>query len=286
MLLYSSLFFIIVIFLVVWLGILQNVNQEKHRLNAQKHIRAQWENLNDMNPHGAAHYGTYAFKPINILNSIDSGIDDITGNVIKLEGHVQNEIAYSEASQSLSISKFGKLKSSIFLQYVIPLILILAYGTIINERDSQRLRLLVLHGLTFKKIIFAKSLSIWIYGFLILLLTVIIQIFFLKINLEIIKRLLLLIISYGLYYYVITSLSTYFSARFKNNTTALSLILVFWISWTVFLPKISGNAIEKIYDLPSRMAFKSAMKEDRDKGIDGHNPYDKRRENLKKDLFR
>ncbi len=73
----------------------------------------QWENLEAMNPHRAAHYGSYAFKPMNVLNSMDSGINDITGNVVRLEGHVQNEIVYSEASQSLSISKFGKLKSSL-----------------------------------------------------------------------------------------------------------------------------------------------------------------------------
>ena len=76
-----------------------------------------------MNPHSAAHYGSYAFKPMNLLNGLDGGVNDITGNVIKLEGHVQNEILF-EASQSLSISKFGKLKSSILLQIIIPLIII------------------------------------------------------------------------------------------------------------------------------------------------------------------
>ena len=120
--------------IVVFIGIIQNNNQRLYQSKAQKHVRQQWENLEAMNPHRAAHYGSYAFKPINILNSMDSGINDITGNVIKLEGHVQNEIVYSEASQSLSISKFGKLKSSLILQYVIPLFLIfLAYGSIRNS---------------------------------------------------------------------------------------------------------------------------------------------------------
>tara|TARA_Y100000817_G_scaffold134967_1_gene105731 strand:- start:70 stop:858 length:789 start_codon:yes stop_codon:yes gene_type:complete len=91
----------------------------------------------------------------------------------------------------------------------------------------------------------------------------------------------LLVFSYGSYYYIITSLATYFSARLKNNTSALSAILATWILWTIFLPKIWGNAVEKIHPLPSRMAFKAAMKEERSKGIDGHNPSDKRREELK-----
>ena len=97
-----------------------NNNQQTFTAEAQEHIRSQWENLEEMNPHRASHYGSYAFKPLNTLNSMDNGINDITGNVIKLEGHIQNDCVL-DASQSLTISKFGKLKSSLILQYVIPL---------------------------------------------------------------------------------------------------------------------------------------------------------------------
>ena len=118
-----------------------------------------------MNPHRAAHYGSYAFKPLNTLNSMDSGVDDITGNVIKLEGHIQNEIVYSDASQSQTISKFGKLKSSLILQYVIPLFLIfLSFNSMSNERDSKRLKLLLFQGVSLPKLVLAKSISVWIYG--------------------------------------------------------------------------------------------------------------------------
>ena len=74
------------------------VNQKNLQETAQNKIRKQWENLSPMNPHGAAHYGSYAFKPLDILNSLDQGINDVTGNVLKLEGHVRNEIVYSEES--------------------------------------------------------------------------------------------------------------------------------------------------------------------------------------------
>ena len=121
---YSTAFFVFSLVITVFLGSLQNRKQKLYQEDAQKHVRKQWESLDAINPHSAAHYGSYAFKPLNVLNSMDSGINDITGNVIKLEGHVQNEIVYSEASQALSISKFGKLKSSLILQYVIPLFLI------------------------------------------------------------------------------------------------------------------------------------------------------------------
>ena len=279
---YLTIFFVLSLILVVWMGIIQNSTQQEYRTNAQKHVRKQWDNLEAMNPHRAAHYGSYAFKPNNLLNSMDGGINDVTGNVIQLEGHVQNEIVYSEASQSLSISKFGKLKSSLLLQYVIPLFLIfLAYGSISNEKETQRLKLLIFQGISMTRLIFAKSLSIWIYGLSLLLITIVIQSLLISPDPEVFQRLTLLILSYGSYYYIITSLATYFSARLKNNTSALSAILATWILWTIFLPKIWGNAVEKIHPLPSRMAFKAAMKEERSKGIDGHNPTDKRREQLK-----
>ena len=279
---YPTTFFVLSLMLVVILGIVQNNNQEKFRTKAQEHVRQQWESLEAMNPHRAAHYGSYAFKPLNILNSMDSGINELTGNVIKLEGHVQNEIVYSEASQSLSMSKFGKLKSSILLQYVIPLFLIfLAYGSMSNEKETQRLKILVFQGISLRRLTIAKSLSIWLYGLTLLVFTVIIQLLVSETSLETLYRLLLIIISYGAYYYIIASISTYLSARLKNNTSALSSILAIWIVWTIFLPKIWGNAVEKIHSLPSRKTFQTVMKEDRSKGIDGHNPTDKRREELK-----
>ena len=279
---YITIVFVLSLIFIVWIGVFENNNQKNLQLSAQKHVRNQWDNLKPMNPHRAAHYGSYVFKPISVLNSLDDGVSSITGNVLKLEGHVQNEIVYSEASQSISISKFGKLKSSLILQYVIPLFLIfLAYSSISSERETGRLKLLVFQGISLFQLVFSKSISIWLYGVFLLLITISIQTLLSPIDLEIIQRLMIVFISYSCYYYIICSLTTLFSVSFKNNTSALSSILSTWIIWTIFLPKIWGNAVENIYPLPSRQNFKSMMKEDRSKGIDGHDPSDQRREQLK-----
>ncbi len=187
---YSTIFFVLSLSLVVWMGVLQQENQKQSQSDAQKHVRKQWENLEAMNPHRAAHYGSFAFKPLNILNAMDGGINDITGNVLQLEGHVQNEIIYSEASQALSVSKFGKLKSSLILQYVIPLFLIfLSFGSMSKEKETQRIKLLILQGASIDKLVNAKSISVWMYGFFLLIVTVTIQSIFGSTNPEIFKRL-------------------------------------------------------------------------------------------------
>ena len=279
---YITIIFVLSLVSIIWMGIVQNNNQKQIQISAQKHVRSQWDNLKPMNPHRAAHYGSYVFKPMSVLNSVDDGISAITGNVLKLEGHVQNEIMYSEASQSIALSKFGKLKTSLILQYVIPLFLIfLAYSAISSEKETGRLKILVFQGVSIFKLIFSKSISIWLYGVSLLIITISVQILLSSIDFETLQRLSYIFVAYSCYYYIITCLATYFSASLKDNTSALSSILATWIIWTIFLPKIWGNTVEKLHPLPSRQVFKSAMKEDRSKGIDGHNPSDKRREKLK-----
>lgn len=285
---YLTLFFIAGLIAVTYLGIVQNNKQQEQQQAAKEHVRKQWESIDAMNPHSAAHYGSYAFKPITALSSIDEGINTITGNVLRLEGHVQNEIAYSEASQSLSVSKFGKLKPSLLLQYVIPLFLIfLAFASVSNEKETGRLKLLVFQGTSLTKLIFAKALSVWLYGLLLLIVTVGIQMLLngKSMNADGMTRAGLLLLAYAVYYYIIALLTTWLSARLKNNTASLSSMLAVWILWTIFIPKIWGNTSDKIYPLPSRQEFKTAMQEDRSKGLDGHNPSDQRTEAFKKEIL-
>ena len=283
---YVSLIFILSIISLAWMSNLQSENQSKAQDAAEKHIRSQWDNLEPMNPHRAAHYGVYVFKPISILNSLDDGVSSITGNVLKLEGHVQNEIVHSEASQSITISKFGKLKPSIILQYVVPLFLIfLSFGSITNDKETGRMKLIALQGVSPEKLVLSKSISIWLYGLTLIMFSVLLQSSLGSLALDAGLRLWLIFISYGLYYLIVVCLSTFISASFKNNTSAISLLLSTWIVWTIFLPKIWGNTVEKVHPLPSRQNFIAQMKEDRSKGIDGHNPRDERRSKLEKEYL-
>ena len=283
---YVSLIFILSIISLAWMSNLQSENQSKAQAAAEKHIRAQWDNLEPMNPHRAAHYGVYVFKPISILNSLDDGVSSITGNVLKLEGHVQNEIVHSEASQSITISKFGKLKPSVILQYVVPLFLIfLSFGSITSDKETGRMKLIVLQGVSLEKLVLSKSISIWFYGLMLIMLSVLLQSSLGSLALDAGLRLGLTFISYGLYYLIVVCLSTFVSVSFKNDTSAISLLLATWIVWTIFLPKIWGNTVEKVYPLPSRQNFIAQMKEDRSKGIDGHNPRDERRSKLEKEYL-
>ena len=110
---------------------------------------------------------------------MDEGINSVTGNVLRLEGHTQNDVMYSEASQSLLISRFGKLKPALLFQFFVPLILIfLSFNTYTTERESGRLRLLVVQGSSIAKLVISKSLSIWTIGLLLLVFSAMTQLAF------------------------------------------------------------------------------------------------------------
>ncbi len=285
MLLGISFAFLLILVLAVFLGSQQKQKQSEAYQTAQKHLRQQWENIDAMNPHSAAHYGTYVFKPTSLLSSLDEGVNSITGNVLRVEGHVQNEIVHSEASQMQAISKFGKLKSSLLLQYIVPLLLIfLAFHSVSSEKQSGRLKLLVLQGAKPFQLVLAKTLSVWVYG--IALLAVVVLVYGLMnlqyLNGEVLGRTAFFFLSYALYYFVVSGLTVFFSARWQNATVALTSMLGIWILWTVFLPNMLMSSVEKWHPLPSRNEFQAAMKEDRSKGIDGHNPSDERGKALEK----
>ena len=78
-----SLLFLSSLMLVTWLGIQQNNEQIEAQKQAHDHVRAQWDEMEPSNPHRAAHFGSHAFKPTSILNSMDEGINSVTGNVLR-----------------------------------------------------------------------------------------------------------------------------------------------------------------------------------------------------------
>ncbi len=284
-----SLGFLLVLITSIYLGNLQTNTQTLQYESAKTHLRQQWESIDSMNPHSAAHYGTYVFKPSHLLSSLDEGINGVTGNMLRVEGHVQNEIVHSEASQMQIVSNFGKLKTSLLLQYILPLMLVfLAFHSISSEKQSGRLKFLVLQGAVPSSIVWAKTVSVWLYSIGFLTLTVLIYVLshLQNINLEVINRTLLFCLSYTLYYFVVSGLTVFFSAHWQNATLALTSMLAIWILWTIFLPNMLMTSVEKWHKLPSRNEFQEAMKEDRTAGVDGHNPADERVKVLKAQVLR
>ncbi len=270
----SFLLLVFILSLTAWMGVKKQDQLQVQTKTANDFARNEWESIGPMNPHSAAHEGTYAYYSPGLMSSLDEGVLSQVGRVLRLEGHVQNEMAYSARSQESIYSRFGGLMPSLLLQWVVPLLLIfLSFRSIYQEKEQGRITLLLSQGLGIKQILVGKALAYFSIACIALLSTVLVQFIFLEFNhSNDVFRLIGFVISYLLFYWLIVSLTIVLSTVLKNATGALSSMLAIWVLWMVLLPKWTASIASERYPLPSRFEFKQAMKDDRSKGIDGHNP--------------
>src|SRR5687768_6157014 len=133
---------------------------------ARRATREQWLNQGSKNPHSAAHYGVYAFKPKMPLSLVDRGIDPWVGVAAWLEAHKQNEFKYRPAQDATAVQRFGELTGATVLQILIPLVIVLlTFSAFSAEREQGTLRQLLSLGVNRSHLAAGKALGIgWALG--------------------------------------------------------------------------------------------------------------------------
>lgn len=111
------------------------------RRAAEAATYAQWLDQGEKNPHGAAHYGLYAFKPETVLAYAERGVNDHAGSVVWLEAHKQNRAEARPAQDGDAMQRFGALSLGHALLALAPLLVILlGHGVWARERETGVLR--------------------------------------------------------------------------------------------------------------------------------------------------
>jgi len=94
------------------------------------------------------------------------------------------------------------------------------------------------------------------------------------------SRTMLLFAAYLMYYFLLCTVVVWISALAGNAKSSLLVSLACWVCFVIIIPKAVANISADAYPLISNEVFQSAISEDIRKGIDGHNPDEKRREDL------
>lgn len=266
------------------IGHVEHRRDRQQRTEAAREVRRQWDNMGPSNPHGAAHFGTYAFKPAGVLAALDPGTNPVTGNALRLEGHVQNDLTWSSAAQLPQLARFGEPHPALILQVLVPLLLIvLGFASVTDERRSGRLRLMAVQGLGARQLLLGKAIALTLVGAMFLLLIVLLQVL-LGDGPESGQavRLAGFSVAHLLYYVIIALLTVIVSARVRRMESAFTVLLGIWLAWTVAAPHLAAAWADARHPLPDRRSFNKAMQTDREQGVDGHNPEDTRRAELER----
>ncbi len=229
---------------------------------ARRATREQWLGQGVKNPHSAAHYGVYAFKPKMPLSLVDRGIDPYVGEAVWLEAHKQNEFKYRPAQDSTAVQRFGELTGATVLQLLIPLVIILlTFPAFSTEREQGTLRQLLSLGVTRAELAAGKALGI-AWGMAVLLLPAIIfGVAGLALSADNgafqagISRMIFMGASYLLYFVAIIAVSLAVSARARSSRSALVTLLGFWIFSGLIAPRAIADLAKSIYKTPSAFEF-------------------------------
>jgi ABC-2 type transport system permease protein len=269
--------------------------KRQHEL-AQAETREQWLRQPAKNPHSAAHYGIYAFKPKMLPAMLDRGVDPFTGQAAWLEAHKQNEFKFRPAQDSTAVQRFGELTAATVMQLLIPLLVILlSFSAFAGERELGTLRQLLSLGVRKTDLAWGKALGIaGALGALIVPATIV-GVFALALTSDSgpaamlgasAARMAWMFAAYLLYFGVFIGVSLAVSAKAKSSQLALVALLAFWIVNGLIAPRAIADLARRVHPTPSAFAFQQAIDREMQQGPDGHDSADKRAEALKQKVLK
>ena len=263
------------------------VDIQRQHLEAQQATRGQWLTQPAKNPHSAAHYGMYAFKPKSRLSLVDTGIDPYVGVAAWLEAHKQNEFRYRPAQDRTAIQRFGELTAAEGFLVVLPLFIVLAsFTAFAGEREQGTLRQLLSLGVTRRDLVMGKALGIAAALGLVVIPATIIGVATLASTSEFeglaadFRRAGLLAVVYLLYFATFVAISLGISARARSSRVALVILLAFWFANSLIVTRAAADLAAWLHPTPSAVEFQVGIEEDLSNQDEMRIRLDRRRQEL------
>lgn len=256
------------------LGWQQERRAGTERLSAQQASYRNWLDQQAKNPHAAAHYGAYVFKPIPRLALIDPGLDPYLGTTVYLEAHVQNEFKFRPADDSTGLQRFGGLSAAWVLQFLVPLLIIaLGFNAFAGERDQGTLRQLLSCGAAASSLLWGKALAMAASVALLLFPAAVVMLAVIGSGASAtesgddLARLLAMGIGYATYFAIYIFLTLAISAMASSARTTLLILLGVWIVNSMVFPRVVADLARQMVPLTSIGELENVIERDRRKAI-------------------
>ncbi|TGE04543.1 ABC transporter permease [Hymenobacter fodinae] len=266
---------------------------QQERAVAQQTVNDQFHHQPNRHPHRVAHYGSFAFRPKSGLSLLDSGLDSFTGASVFLEAHQQNSVNFSQAQQSGSLIRFGELTVAFVLQQLVPLLIIfLCFSAFTEERETGTLKLLLSQGVSLRQVAWGKVAGYGRAVALVVAPALLLAAWLLFGQEEVAgspdvwTRLGLFVLSYAVYFFLWIVGSVVVSAWQEHARSALITLLGCWMLGTIILPKATANVGAHLFPTITKAQMDAEVHEQAQRGINGHDPQDKRSAALKEGLLK
>jgi ABC-2 type transport system permease protein len=260
--------------------------------SAARLMRDTWLSQPSKDPHTAAHYGAYAFKPRGPLTLVDSGVNDYTGVAAFLEAHKQNEFQFRPAQDRASIARLGRLTAAVTLQFLVPiLIMLLAFTKFAGEREDGTLRQLLAAGVPSRTLALGKAAGVAAALALVLIPATTIGAAALALSSssdalgQQTFRVAGLIVVYTLSFATVTMLSLTVSAVVRRPGHALAVLVAFWAANALLAPRLASDVARRLDPVPSAFELAESVERDVYDGLPIHTYNVRRAADLRARLF-
>lgn len=242
---------------------------ERQHATAREATRAQWLRQPAKNPHAAAHYGLYAFKPTSRLAMVDAGVDPYVGVAAWLEAHKQNEFRYRPAQDATAVQRFGALAVADAVLVILPLVIVLVgFATYAGEREAGTLRQLLGLGVSRRTLLAGKALGLGVALALVLVPAAVVGAVLLTVAPEFgplgpdLPRAALLTLVYLVALATWLAITIAVSALCRSSRVALIVLLGAWCLNSLLMPRAAADLAGALVRTPSAVEFQSAIERD------------------------
>ena len=120
--------------------------------------RASWLGQGARDPHSAAHFAQWAFRPIDAPALLDPAATPYAGTATWLEAHARNPAAFRPVEDRAATLDMGEMSAGWVLQTLGPLLaFLLGAGLVARERERGTLRLMLASGAPAATLVRAKA---------------------------------------------------------------------------------------------------------------------------------
>jgi ABC-2 type transport system permease protein len=243
----------------------------RQHADAQRAERDVWLDKGDMNPHAAAHYGAFVFKPVQPLSAIDPGLDPFVGVFVFLEAHKQQLARHRPIEDATPTRRLGQLTPASAALMLLPLLVVaLTFSSFAGERDQGTLRPLLAMGISRWSLLAGKAL-----GAMLPLAAVIVpaaiagaaMVFWnapADPDAPIGARAIGLGAVYLMHTLIWIGLGLAISARSRTQGAALVALLAIWFANAFIMPSLAMAAAKFIDPSPSAIEFAASIQDEKD----------------------
>lgn len=250
-------------------GLDRTIRSAAERADAQRAERDRWLGQGEVNPHAAAHYGTFVFAPVEPLGLIDPGITPLVASAIFLEAHQQQLSRHRPVEDAVSFRTLTAPSVATCLQIIAPLFIVFMAVGVARERERGTWQLLVATSGRGSRVLAGKALGVALGLAAVIGPPTLIAIVLLLGNADLdvdadtLTRTALLVAAYAVYLGTWLMLGLGIAVRAPSARHALAIGAILWLAAAVVAPVALMAASTTRTVAPNVAAFTAAIDDER-----------------------